>query len=47
MANLQRRLRDLNYYDANITGNFGSVTKAAVELFQYTAGLNVSGVATV
>ena len=47
VANLQRRLRDLNYYDANITGNFGSVTKAAVELFQYTAGLNVSGVATV
>ena len=47
VANLQRRLRELNYYDANITGNFGSVTKAAVELFQYTAGLDVSGVATV
>ena len=47
VANLQRRLRDLNYYDANITGNFGSITKAAVELFQYTAGLDVTGVATV
>ena len=47
VAALQRRLRDLNYYDANITGNFGSVTKAAVELFQRTAGLDVSGVATV
>ena len=47
VANLQRRLRELNYYDANITGNFGSITKAAVELFQYTAGLDVSGVATV
>ncbi len=47
VAALQRRLRELNYYDANITGNFGSVTKAAVELFQRTAGLDVSGVATV
>ena len=37
----------MNYYDANITGNFGSITKAAVELFQYTAGLDVTGVATV
>ena len=47
VAALQRRLRDLNYYDASITGNFGSITKAAVELFQYTAGLDVTGVATV
>ena len=47
VAALQRRLRDLNYYDANITGNFGSVTQAAIELFQRTAGLDVTGVATV
>ena len=47
VSDLQRRLRDLGYYQANITGNFGSVTKAAVALFQYTAGLDVTGVATV
>ena len=29
VARLQRRLRELNYYSANITGNFGSVTQAA------------------
>ena len=47
VASLQSRLRELNYYHANVTGNYGSVTKAAVELFQYTAGLEVTGVATV
>ena len=47
VASLQTRLRELNYYHANVTGNYGSVTKAAVELFQYTAGLEVTGVATV
>lgn len=43
VASLQSRLRELNYYHANVTGNYGSVTKAAVELFQYTAGLEVTG----
>ena len=44
---LQRRLKDLGYYDGRITGYFGRSTKEAVALFQRKVGLTASGVATV
>ncbi len=44
---LQRRLKQLNYYDGKITGYFGKSTKDAVALFQKQVGLSTSGIATV
>ncbi len=47
VARLQRRLKELNYFSANVTGYFGSQTQAAVKLFQQTVGMRPTGVATV
>ena len=47
VARLQRRLKELNYFSANVTGYFGSQTQAAVTLFQQTVGMRPTGVATV
>jgi len=42
---LQTRLADLGYLTSEIDGNFGNKTKTAVQLFQKTAGLEVTGIA--
>lgn len=42
---LQTRLADLGYLSSEIDGNFGNKTKTAVQLFQKTAGLEVTGIA--
>ncbi|MBQ5769621.1 MAG: peptidoglycan-binding protein [Clostridia bacterium] len=42
---LQTRLADLGYLVSEIDGNFGNKTKTAVQLFQKTAGLEVTGIA--
>ena len=42
---LQTRLADLGYLNSEIDGNFGNKTKTAVQLFQKTAGLDVTGIA--
>ena len=47
VAELQDRLKELNYYQGRTDGYFGSGTERAVELFQKKVGLNPSGVATV
>ena len=44
---LQRRLKELDYFTANVTGYFGRSTQAAVKLFQQRAGLRPTGVADV
>lgn len=44
VTNLQQRLQDLGYYKSRITGNFGSVTKAAVARFQKDNGLRSDGI---
>ena len=44
---LQRRLKELDYFTANVTGYFGRNTQAAVKLFQQRAGLRPTGVADV
>lgn len=45
VENLQQQLRSLGYMAASVDGDFGSRTKAAVELFQDTADLHVDGIA--
>ena len=47
VARLQRRLRDLNYYDGPVDGYFDRQTKDAVALFQKKVGLKPTGIATV
>ncbi|MBR3928477.1 MAG: peptidoglycan-binding protein [Clostridia bacterium] len=42
---LQTRLADLGYLTSEIDGNYGNKTKTAVQLFQKTAGLEVTGIA--
>lgn len=42
---IQETLADLGYYDGEITGNFGSLTKEAVRLFQRDHDLGSDGVA--
>ena len=42
---MQIRLRELEYYDGDITGSFGANTKAAVEAFQADMKLEATGVA--
>ena len=42
---MQVRLRELEYYDGDVTGSFGANTRAAVEAFQGDFGLEVTGVA--
>ncbi len=45
VAQLQADLKTLKYYYADITGNFGSKTEAAVKEFQKDKGLTADGVA--
>lgn len=45
VSQLQRDLTTLGYYYADITGNFGSKTEAAVKAFQKAKGLTADGVA--
>lgn len=41
---LQQRLRELGYFNANPTGNFGAITRDAVIAFQRDAGLATTGI---
>ncbi|MGL5132608.1 MAG: peptidoglycan-binding domain-containing protein [Planktothrix sp.] len=41
---VQERLQELGYFNANPTGNFGSLTKDAVIRFQREAGLSADGI---
>ena len=45
VTQLQTDLKQLGYYYADITGNFGSKTEAAVKSFQSAKGLTADGVA--
>ena len=45
VAQMQTDLKALGYYTAEITGNFGSKTEAAVKAFQRKNGLSADGVA--
>ena len=45
VRDLQKNLTTLGFYWAEITGNFGKKTEAAVKLFQEENGLTVDGVA--
>ncbi len=45
VAKLQQDLETLGYYYADITGNFGSKTEAAVKAFQKAKGLTDDGIA--
>ena len=42
---LQKRLKELGYYNSSIDGSYGSLTVAAVKAFQRNNGLTVDGVA--
>ncbi|SKB12207.1 Peptidoglycan-binding domain 1 protein [Planktothrix sp. PCC 11201] len=41
---IQQRLQELGYFNANATGNFGGLTKDAVIRFQRDAGLSADGI---
>lgn len=45
VVELQTRLKELGYYEGAIDGDFGNGTKAAVEAFQQTNGLETDGIA--
>ncbi|MBQ8088399.1 MAG: peptidoglycan-binding protein [Clostridia bacterium] len=47
VARLQRRLKELGYYDGPIDGYFGKSTQKAVKLFQEKVGMKPNGVATI
>lgn len=42
---IQERLKELGYFNEDITGYFGSVTEAAYKAFQAAAGVTVDGIA--
>ena len=42
---LQTRLKELGYYTGSLTGNFGDLTRQAVEKFQRANGLTADGIA--
>lgn len=44
---LQQRLADLGYLNSEIDGDFGKKTKTAVQLFQQSAGIEITGIADV
>lgn len=41
----QEKLKELNFFNADVTGFFGNITKNSVMKFQRSAGLGVDGVA--
>lgn len=45
VVQLQEQLSELGYFDAGITGYYGSITKSAVRDFQQAQGLSADGVA--
>lgn len=45
VAKLQERLKELNFFNVNITGYFGDITKKSVMSFQESKGLDVDGIA--
>ena len=45
VAQMQRRLAELGYYEGDIDGRFGNQTRRAVERFQYNNGLSADGIA--
>ncbi|CAM3965686.1 peptidoglycan-binding protein [Alkalicoccus chagannorensis] len=45
VEDLQRRLRELGYYDGGISGQYGPKSQAAVRAFQQSAGITVDGLA--
>ena len=45
VAQMQEALKTLKYYSAEITGNFGPKTEAAVKAFQKDKGLTADGIA--
>ena len=47
VANLQLKLSELNYYDGEITGSYGDLTRAAVRAFQADFSLLQTGEADV
>ena len=47
VAALQRRLKELKYYNGPVDGYYGRETKDAVALFQKKVGLKPTGIATV
>ncbi len=42
---LQQRLKELGYFDTNVTGTYGSITEEAIKAFQERNKLNVDGIA--
>ncbi len=42
---IQERLKELGYFNEDVTGYFGSVTEAAYKAFQAAAGVTVDGIA--
>ena len=45
VTKLQERLKELGFYDGEVTGYFGDATEAAYKAFQKAAGLNPDGIA--
>lgn len=46
VSDMQARLRELGYYDGEITGKYGVATMTAVKVLQLNLGISVSGIAT-
>ena len=46
VKNMQRRLKELGYYEGQLGGNFLAITETAVKLFQASIGYEADGVAT-
>ena len=46
VAAMQRRLKELGYFNGNVVGNYKDLTTAAVKRFQATMGWNQDGVAS-
>jgi peptidoglycan hydrolase-like protein with peptidoglycan-binding domain len=45
VEDLQRRLKDLGYFNSPVTGYYGSITQDAVTQFQQARGLSATGIA--
>jgi peptidoglycan hydrolase-like protein with peptidoglycan-binding domain len=45
VSQLQNRLKALGFFQANVTGYYGSLTEEAVRKFQRSRGLSVNGIA--
>lgn len=45
VKNLQQRLRDLGWFQGNVDGKYGTVTRKTIQQFQQAAGITVTGIA--